>query len=595
MIRHHSRRARICAVAAVLAAAALFPVGAAQAQPAGAPRPSSSAHPVTPTKSTPMRSAAHQPATHQPATHQPTTHAPATRRSGTSPVRRQAQPAYDLTASEPANMRDTVTADFLGRQYDQSARVNGSDLQIFDAAARGGAVIKNAATDYSPLTDALRWDSVPISDWAPYVRASQGSCGGCFQNVFDTFHLNTIYLASNNAGFYMTGTQGVNVIDPDEGPLDNAYYSYIISQPKDGSCASSHCTLDFTELQSLANDCNGCQPRAVGPTAIAAGEMGPPGNQTGVLAVGLSDGGLEVFTIDSNGQLGEFEFESQGKWSVPNPEGDQIPVTALAWDPSGSGNLAVGVATWNNLGYILHIDPNSGVDSDFTTWDQQGGNSLTQFPISAAYGTGSTGQPVVAFGMNDGTLRLVDPTSGSQLATSEAGNGGIVRVNPIPRWDGTAGGTDFAVSQQPSNIFSTTGGVLRWDGTARPMSYLPVRTDGSKFLPNVGAYQSWFPGIKQGRVAFHNNSNEPVTVQLTTSSAPDKGCWYAQGWQDAGPFPSSAAGVTVPPGGDTQQYVVGAYTAGPGGKCESGSSNVVYRGYLRIARPATPPTPAWSG
>src|SRR5271170_5035720 len=82
--------------------------------------------------------------------------------------------------------------------------------------------------------------------------------------------------------------------------------------------------------------------------------------------------------------------------------------------------------------------------------------------------------------MSDGTLQLVDPTAtGAEtnaLAVSSAGPGAIVAVNPIPRFDGAAGGSDYAVSyQQGSNVVVGAGGLLRWDGTSSGLTAQPVR------------------------------------------------------------------------------------------------------------------------
>ena len=92
--------------------------------------------------------------------------------------------------------------------------------------------------------------------------------------------------------------------------------------------------------------------------------------------------------------------------------------------------------------------------------------------LSAAFGQGPDGSAVVAFGLSDGTVRIVDPrpsgTTGT-LAQSSPVNG-VIAINPIPRFDGSAGGSDFAVAYQTTagpNMVGT-GGLLRWDGTSRP-------------------------------------------------------------------------------------------------------------------------------
>ena len=233
------------------------------------------------------------------------------------------------------------------------------------------------------------------------------------------------------------------------------------------------------------------------------------------------------------------------------PDGSQTPATALAWDPSGSGLLAVGVISWADEGFFVQVNGNGIVQPNWLAWSQHGTAALAPAPMSAAFGQRQDGSPVVAFGMREGsgqgTLRLVDPTATgpetTELSGSSPGPGAIIAINPIPRFDGTVGGSDYAVSYAvPSG--SENGGLLRWDGTSSALTALPVTAGSPNTLsPDWDSFRAWYPGIKQGRFTVSNTSGEPITVTLQTSPNPGFGCWYAPSWADAPAFP--AAGITV--------------------------------------------------
>ena len=216
-------------------------------------------------------------------------------------------------------------------------------------------------------------------------------------------------------------------------------------------------------------------------------------------------------------------------------------------------------------------------------------------PLAVAFGQRQDGTPVVAFGMHDSTLRLIDPTATGTtetLAQSSAATA-LIAINPIPRFDGTVGGSDFAVSYQstpaPSGL-GGNGGLLRWDGTSANLTALPV-TAGS---PNTvtadwDEFRRWYPGIKQGRLQVTNTSGEPVTVTLQAASDSSSGCWYAPSWADAPAFPT--AGVTVPAKQTSAIYTMGAYTAGTDGSCAATNNTDIWRGYL-VVTPVNHPADA---
>ena len=327
--------------------------------------------------------------------------------------------------------------------------------------------------------------------------------------------------------------------------------------------------------------------------SLAVGSIG----QTPYLAVGLNDGGVQLYNVSnpSSPQLtGTFTA------MTPTPyNGLQASVSALAWDPSGSGLLAVGVMSWAEEGFVVRVNPDGSLPGSWVTWSQQGGPSLNPVVLSAAFGQRPDGSPVVVFGLNDGTLRLIDPTVTGEtdtVAQSGAGPGGIIAINPIPKFDGSTGGSDFAVSYQTTPAtpdppgMTGNGGLLRWDGTSNSLTAMPV----SAVSPNTvtadwDSFRAWYPGIKQGRFQVSNTSGEPITVALQASPDSASGCWYAPSWADAQAFPTT--GIMLTAGQTSARYTMGAYTAGSDGNCAATNNTDVWRGYL-VVTPVNHPADA---
>ena len=120
-------------------------------------------------------------------------------------------------------------------------------------------------------------------------------------------------------------------------------------------------------------------------TSLAAGYIG----QTPYLAVGLSDGGVQIYNVSnpSSPQLtGTFTGMATG-------DDSQTPPTALAWDPSGSGLLAIGVISWANEGFVVQVNSDGSLPGSWLTWSQQGGTSLEPVVLSAAFGQRQDGIP----------------------------------------------------------------------------------------------------------------------------------------------------------------------------------------------------------
>lgn len=497
-------------------------------------------------------------------------------------------PQVDISASMPRSMRDEITGDFLGRGYDQRMRVEGDAngnyfLKIYDSPSRGGELLQSTPGDLAtpPKVQYGCGDEdeqiCNANTWSQWSQPSSISCDGCFfNNYWNPFHFGTVYLAHNSTNIFMAGTKGNTV-----GTGGVEYQNVVNVLPAGGSCATQSCAEAVISLPTMFNNCDSCtgEVRSITVTSLATGNIG----STPYLAVGLSDGGVQIYNVSdpSSPQLtGTFTGNETGV------DDSQTPPTALAWDPSGSGLLAVGVVARSDLGFFVKVNADGSIPGNWLAWGLNGGLELAIGVLSTAFGQRQDGTPVVAFGLNDGTVRLIDPLASGreteQLAQSSPVNG-VNAINPIPRFDGSSGGSDFAVSYQVTagaNMVGN-GGLLRWDGTSANLTALPV-TAGS---PNTvtadwDEFRAWYPGIKQGRLRVDNSSGEPVTVTLHAASDSSSGCWYAPAWADSPAFPT--AGIALATGQTSATYVMGAYTAGPDGSCAATSNADIWRGYLVI-------------
>jgi hypothetical protein len=559
------------------------PVSAAAA---GSPDPSAAAAGAT----------QHAAKSHKPNPGKPKPPKPKPKPPNPKPPKGLGAPQSDMSSGMPRTMRDDLTGDFLGRGYDQRMRAEGSNLNIYDSPSRGGAQLRSTPTDLVIAGGGVDYGCGSFMGaeqycsafpWAQYGHEGDSACSGCFQFLWAAYELNTIYLARNNQNIFMAGTQGNGFDELGLRSGDTAYRNWLYVLPGDGSCASASCAISRIRLPDAYNLCGGCSGgvRAIQATSLAAGTIGG----TPYLAVGLSDNGVQIYNV-SNPSSPQLTATFTG---MATGDGSQTPPTALAWDPSGSGTLAVGVISWADEGFFIHVNNNGNVQPNWLAWSQHGGDALVPAPFSAAFGQRQNGNPVVAFGMREGDgsgdVRLVDPTASgaetNQLAESSTGPGAsaIIAINPIPRFDGTASGSDYAVSYQDgTNVGTGFGGLLRWDGTSSGLTFLPV-TSGSPntISPDWVSFREWYPGIKEGRFQVANTSGEPIRVGLQASANPGLGCWYAPSWADAPAFPT--AGVTVNGGQTSTIYTMGAYTAGANGGCNNAADPTgTWRGYLVI-------------
>ena len=494
----------------------------------------------------------------------------------------------DVSATMPRTVRDEITGDFLGKGYDQRMRVEDTSLNIYDAASRGGALLPNpATTDLAGSTSNVSYSCPPLTchmyPWSYYSDQNTADCPLCFQGYDDTFHLRTVYLANNADNIFMAGVTGDSLV-PNVGAL---YSNLVYVLPHDGSCASSVCALAIIGLPTYHRDCESCPVWSISTTSLAAGTIGGKP----YLAVGLSDSGVQIYDV-SNPRSPRLTGTFTG---FNLADGSQAAATALAWDPAGSGLLAIGLLSIGNLGYGIRVNADGSLVPGWTTWGLQGGINLGYGVLSAAFGQRPDGRPVVAFGLNDGTVRLVDPVDMTSTLAQSSPVAGVAAINPIPQFYEQNGGTDFAVSYQTvaAPAWAGIGGLLRWDGTSDPLTALPVSTGtNTSVTADWSSFRTWFPGIKEGRVEVSNGSDEPVTVALKAASDSQSGCWYAPAWADpAGTTPALPPTVTLAPH-QTSLYTMGVYTAGSDGTCAASAltseTSDPWRGYLVVTPVAHP-------
>ena len=252
----------------------------------------------------------------------------------------------DSSSGMPVVQRDEITGDFAGLGYDRRMRAEDSSLNIYEAQNRGGALLPGAASmDLAPaggpVSSVCGINGSQICQagtWSQYSQPSSFSCSGCFGNWFNTFHLNTIYLAENANNIFMSGVRATR-----RSPATaTRTATWCTSSPHDGSCGSQSCAEHVISLPTIYNACGSCigEVRSISVTLLAAGYVaGDP-----YLAVGLSDGGVQIYSV-GNPTIRSSSPRSPG-WRRGQP---QTPETALAWDPAGSGLLAVGVVSWSNI------------------------------------------------------------------------------------------------------------------------------------------------------------------------------------------------------------------------------------------------------
>lgn len=355
--------------------------------------------------------------------------------------------------------------------------------------------------------------------------------------VSEAYHFRTIYAATlapspylpQDARFpiFVTGSKG----DRLEQGAPNQYRNILYVVSRELTCAAENC-VQHIDLPNY----DGNVGRMTSVTSLAVGHV----NGLPVVAVGLSQGGVMVFGPDLN-LLGTFN-------GLANGDGSQAPITALAFDPAGSGLLAVGAMSHGSIGAAVQLNADGTVPSTYTTWAQQGGDDLGTLPLSVAIGRNANGKLVAGYGLNGGRLALVDPSVNSTNAVATFTFGtqptAVSTVNAVPRIDGTSGGDDWAVAVQNGNTFGQADGALvRFTGTTGAL--LPLRpaagNDDGTLLPSLDAFRQFFPGYKTGAVSLVNvadfNTGPSIQAQLFARPEGGYGCWYGPASGDAAQLP----------------------------------------------------------
>ena len=409
-----------------------------------------------------------------------------------------AAPLQDFSSSLPRTTRDEVTGDFLGRGYAQHMRAEGGALNIYDPPALGGTLQQSTPLDLAPPPDGpIVWvhneNTGTISPWADYILASD--CLGCFEAVDQTYHLRSIYLAVVGDSLYISGTKGDSIDggDNDTFPPDghSTYRNLLYKVPANGTCAREDCASDpsigkVAELPTLFAT---TPERSVGATALAAGTSG--GNP--FVAVGLTDFGTLVYDGDLNG------FHEYGG----APTGYQTPVSALAFDPGGSGMLSVGLLSPGAHSLTTQVNPDGTVTDTRGYLAIGGGPTLNPFPLTTTFGHKSNGSLVVAYGYNNGGVLVGDPqVLGGQALTGGTSPAGISVMDAVPRPDG--GADDYAVAMQTTADVTgpLIGASWRWDESQLTFTEQKVGVDAAgnptTILPNPRRVSPLVPRLQTG-------------------------------------------------------------------------------------------------
>jgi hypothetical protein len=465
----------------------------------------------------------------------------------------------DMSGRMPRTAHNEITGDFLKKGYDQRMVVEEGNLNIYDAAFKGGGLLRSTPTDLHDFGDSLTpwensfWNAVPLK-----------------------YRLGSIALAWTPDGLYMAGRRSATATRGDH---------WLYRLPPDGSCAQKDCAYWAQALSEVGVG------GMVLATALAVGKIGTKEViAIGTNAVGVDGTGVAVGDAETGSRL--------GSWFYDFNRGAMAIVTALDWDDSGSGLLAFG--TVSDAAYPVHAVKVSadGTRSNHTSYTVAPGadlglpSALTQTALSVAVGHRADGSAVIAAGMNDGGVKLWDPAvSSSNLLAQVPGSGqwntdaGVDAVTFTDRIDGTVGVPDLVAVSSRSN----TAQALRYDGstTLKPLAVAP---NGST-ATDVGGIRSWFPGYKAGVLEFWNLSSTDPKIQLDFATRPNPayGCWFSQSFNGNPALPTDSVILDRNnPNGPNLAYTVATQTAGTGGGCAAADFTGQWAAYV-VATPLDRP------
>jgi hypothetical protein len=469
----------------------------------------------------------------------------------------------DHSTEMPRTSRNEVTGDFLGMGYHQRAVVESGSLNIYDAAFKGGALLKSTPTDlFEPTGDQL-WNYF-LNWWKDIAKASNWG---------------RIQLAwAPDTGFVMGGVKA------------HLGEHMLYGLPSDGSCAKQSCARWAINLPQATTG-NACKlfdnPQSpntcyITTSALAVGHIGT----RPMIAVGLS--GLEDWPTGPDGK-------AAGIWIVDPTNGSVLsrslvalsrdtttPVTALDWDDHGSGLLAFGVFSDTRNVYAVKVEPDGTIPNPRTWWDVQLG--MAAGPQSIAIGHRPDGSPVIAFGLEGGGVKLWDPavTSANKLAEWTGSTDSIDALTFTDRIDGSTGVPDLVAVGSRNN----SGQVLRWDGRSTTLEALPVAPNGGT-KTDVGGIRAWFAGYKTGSVQFVNQStSDDFELDFATRPNAAFGCWFAQDFEDRAALPNTA--VDVEAGQSSAVYALAAFTTGSDGGCAATDFTGQWAAYVTVTPKGRP-------
>lgn len=488
-----------------------------------------------------------------------------------------AAPATDVSTQLPRTRNDETVGDF-GAGYYQRAVYQNNMINIYEPESRGGGLARSTPTDLTPVG--------PIGGYGWQFL------GGPSNDLAVANNFNSVFLHWTPDALYIAGFTGVG------NPCCINVANMLYKVSPDGTCASKSCAIYAKQVPEIVGSPEGnFTDRLIGTTALTVGQVG--GNR--YIAIGTSEAGYfaangaedgGVFIFDDSGLDEWGNFPRPGQWTAYRATGNvNNVVTSLAFDPLGSGLLAVGVSSPGRSMNALWFNPADSCmwrkNCRYTYVDQLNGDDYLPAVLSTAVTNRADGKPIVAFGLSDGSVKLWDPavTSTTFLA-SAAGTG--TDANPkavnaltfVERSDGTDGVPDLVAVSSRGDFAQ----VLRYSG-ATTLAALPIVKGGTS--TDVGGIRAWFPGYKTGRFRIFSRLQEPVQISFSSRPNAAYGCWFAPAFPGRLAFPTGS--ITMGPTSLTDRFTIGGYTAGENGDCAATDATGQWAAYMVITptrRPA---------
>lgn len=490
--------------------------------------------------------------------------------------------AAAVTLTEDASLKlvqtahDETTGDFRNFGYEQRALVENGHLHVYLPAERGGNIVRSTPTDLQPAAPSGNdghGNHLPV--WA--------GAGG----VANDNRLAAVYLDWTPDALYMAGMFNAGSSTNPGDPSGTGYQSMLYKLPPDGTCAMKSCAIWTQVLPSYVAGRSPFYERAVGPTSLAAGTVGGES----FVAVGMSeaedqsgaDEGVWVFR-DNDQYCPGARPEVCRLWhhfgDYQDPGWNQTVTSALAWDPGGSGRLAIGVTS---PAKVLHSVVQVGEAFWYWAWwDQDSGGDYSPSALSTAVGKRADGSLILAFGMSDGTVKLWDPgATTSSLLAGATGTDPVDALTFVDRIDGTSGAQDIVAVSSKGN----SAHVWRYD-LSSTLKALPLGPNND-VTSDVGGIHEWYPGYRTGSMKFTNNTSDTIRLDFASRPNASYGCWFAPAIGNRAAFPTSS--VTIAPNATAGPYTIGGLTAGVDGGCaaqDSTGERAAYVVMTPVARPA---------